>query len=77
MTAVPGLQGLIEAGIRVFFFPIFEIVEQRYAYLLNLNENIPGQFIYLSVISCTAGLHVNRHRDYLSRPQAQFYSSSG
>lgn len=65
MTAVPGLQGLIKAGVRVFSFPSYVIVQQWYAYLLNLNENTPGQFIYLSVTSCTAGLHVNRHRDYL------------
>lgn len=66
MTAVPGLQGLVKAGIRVFLFPDYEIVQQRYAYLLNLNENTPGRFICLT--SCTAGSHVNRHRDYLSTP---------
>lgn len=46
-TTVPGWQGLIKAGIRVFFSPSYKIVEQWYAYLLNLNENTPGQYICL------------------------------
>lgn len=60
MKTIVDLQGLIKAGIRVLFFPSQEIVEQRCIYLLDLNDNID-----LSVTCCTAGLHVNRHRDDL------------
>lgn len=44
---------------------LWDVVEQWYAYLLNLIEKYSWTMIYLSVTSCTAGLLVNRHRDNL------------
>lgn len=50
----------LQAGIRVLFLPSYEIAEQRFMYLLDLND-----YIDWPVTCCTAGLHVNRHRDDL------------